>query len=57
MSQGEFSPPYEPSQPATASTSTPMAQNISFVPPPPVRGDERALRTDCAVRDGTSERG
>ena len=22
-----------------------------------VRGDERALRADCAVRDGTSERG
>ena len=26
----EFSPPYEPSQPATASTSTPIAQRISF---------------------------
>src|SRR5436190_22515871 len=30
MSSGESSPPYEPSQPATASTSTPMQQKISF---------------------------
>ena len=41
MSQGESSPPYEPSQPATASTSTPKAQRISFLPPPPVRGTLR----------------
>ena len=30
MSSGESSPPYEPSQPATASTSMPMQQKISF---------------------------
>src|SRR3954469_16313990 len=30
MSSGESSPPYEPSQPATASTSTPKAQRISL---------------------------
>src|SRR5215210_7921711 len=30
MSSGESSPPYEPSQPATASMSMPMEQNISF---------------------------
>src|SRR5918995_1185334 len=30
MSSGESSPPYEPSQPATASTSTPIEQKISF---------------------------
>src|SRR5438132_12892157 len=30
MSSGESSPPYEPSHPATASTSTPMQQKISF---------------------------
>src|SRR5713101_5254625 len=30
MSSGEFSPPYEPSQPATASTSTPNAHRISL---------------------------
>src|SRR5215211_6798446 len=30
MSSGESSPPYEPSQPATASMSMPMAQKISF---------------------------
>src|SRR6266511_1512371 len=34
MSSGESSPPYEPSQPATASTSTPMQQKISFAIPP-----------------------
>ena len=30
MSSGESSPPYDPSQPATASTSTPITQKISF---------------------------
>src|SRR6478609_934335 len=30
MSSGESSPPYEPSQPATASTSTPKPHRISF---------------------------
>src|SRR6185437_2668013 len=30
MSFGEFSPPYEPSQPPTASTSTPYAQRMSL---------------------------
>src|SRR5919198_2021568 len=30
MSSGEFSPPYDPSQPATASTSTPNAHRISL---------------------------
>src|SRR6516164_7552008 len=30
MSEGESSPPYEPSHPATASMSTPNAQRISF---------------------------
>src|SRR5690348_10674318 len=30
MSSGESAPPYEPSQPATASTSMPMQQKISF---------------------------
>ena len=30
MSSGESSPPYEPSQPATASTSTPIEQKISL---------------------------
>src|SRR5262249_19889422 len=35
MSSGESAPPYEPSQPATASTSTPMQQKSSFAIPPP----------------------
>src|SRR5713226_6923212 len=35
MSSGESSPPYEPSHPATASTSTPMEQKISFAIGPP----------------------
>src|SRR5690554_844160 len=30
MSSGESSPPYDPSQPATASTSTPKPHNISL---------------------------
>src|SRR5918999_3285441 len=30
MSSGESSPPYDPSQPATASMSMPMEQKISF---------------------------
>src|SRR5437879_13736483 len=30
MSSGESSPPYDPSQPATASTSTPNAHRISL---------------------------
>src|SRR3954467_9937237 len=30
MSSGESSPPYDPSQPATASTSTPNAHKISL---------------------------
>ena len=37
MSSGESSPPYEPSQPATASTSTPYATKISLaIAAPPV---------------------
>src|SRR6266545_2024674 len=35
MSSGESSPPYEPSQPATASTSTPMLQKMFFAMSPP----------------------
>src|SRR5688572_5838232 len=36
MSSGESSPAYEPSHPATASTSTPYAQRISLaIAPPP----------------------
>jgi hypothetical protein len=30
MSQGESSPPYDPNQPATASTSMPKVQKTSF---------------------------
>ena len=52
MSSGESSPPYEPSQPATASTSTPMQQKISFAmsPPPRVRRVQVVQRYDmCAL--------
>ena len=37
MSSGESSPPYEPSHPATASTSTPIEQKISFAITAPCR--------------------
>src|SRR5690349_10967385 len=52
MSSGESSPPYEPSQPATASTSTPNPQRISFAifvsPPLWPPGRCRLNRTVCA---------
>src|SRR4051812_18903192 len=36
MSDGESSPPYEPSQPPTASTSTPKTHLMSFGIPSPI---------------------
>jgi hypothetical protein len=34
-----------------------MAQSISFLPPTPDRGIDRALLADSVPRDGTNERG
>src|SRR5947208_3044093 len=51
MSSGEFSPPYEPSQPATASTSMPIAHRISLAMPTPPESLERCYNTTlmCAL--------
>ena len=63
MSSGESSPPYEPSQPATASTSMPMQQKISFaIVPPSVVGwynaddNVRALRSPARASTGPSRK-
>ena len=49
MSSGEFSPPYEPSQPATASTSTPYATEDLLGHRPHLRRLRRALQRDSNV--------
>src|SRR4051794_39438961 len=54
MSSGEFSPPYEPSQPATASTSTPNAHRISLAilktsPVADARRDSNLCALMCAL--------